>query len=88
MMIKVRHTDCQLYVCANQSAIRRHGRNVLQEIEMGVLKSEIEPLYPRWPLSDAVIARCSQFSRRATLDTIDLDKMNNFVNTYLDCRKK
>ena len=23
----------------------------------------------------------------ATLDTTDLDKLNNFVNTYLDCRK-
>ena len=53
----------------------------------GVLKSEIELLYPRWPLPAAVIAGYSQFSRRATFDTTDLDKLNNFVNTYLDCKK-
>ena len=31
----------------------------------GVLKSEIELLYPRWPLSAAVVAGYSQFSRRS-----------------------
>ena len=37
MMLKVRHTDCQLYACA----IRRHGKNLLQEIEMGSLNQKL-----------------------------------------------
>ena len=86
MMIKVRHTDCQHYACGKKRTIRRHGRNLLQK--NGVLKSEIELLCPRWPLPAAVIAGYSQFLRRSILDTRDLDKLNNFVNTYLDYRKK
>ena len=48
----------------------------------GVLKSEIKLLYPRWPLSDAVSAGFRYFLAEATLDTTDLDQLNNFVNAY------
>ena len=34
----------------------------------GVLKSEIELLFPRWPLQAAVIAGYSQFSRRSSFE--------------------
>ena len=41
-----------------KSTNRVHGGNLLQEIPMGP-KSEIEFLYPRWPLSATVIAEYS-----------------------------
>ena len=39
----------------------------------GVLKSEIELLYPKWPLSAAVSVSIRNFLAEATLDTTDLD---------------
>ena len=39
----------------------------------GVLKSELELLYPRWPLSAAVSAGYLYFLAEATLDTTNLD---------------
>ena len=62
MMIKVRHTDCQL-------AQKEHDQTLWKEFiarnSNGVLKSEIEFLYPRWPLSAAVIDGYAQFSHRS-----------------------
>ena len=55
MMIKVRHTDRQHYACAkreNQTSLKEFIARYIN----GVLKSEIELMYPRWPLSAAVSA--------------------------------
>ena len=63
MMIKVRDTDRQLYACA-----KRAQSDVMEGIYCdinGVLKLEIELLYPIWPLSAAVSAGYSYFSRRS-----------------------
>ena len=48
----------------------------------GVLKAEIELLYPRRPLPTAVIAGYSQL----WILQIQIN-LTIFVNTYLDCRK-
>ena len=56
MMIKVRHTDYQLFAC-----VRRAQSDFMEGIYCknisGVLKSEILLQYPRWPLSAAVSSR-------------------------------
>ena len=59
MMIKGRHTDCQRYACEkeqNQTSLKEF----IARDSNWVLKAEIELLYPRRPLSTAVIAGYSQ----------------------------
>ena len=54
----------------------------------GVLKSEMELLYPRWPLPAAVIAGYSRFSCRSNFGYYRFRLFEYFVKTYLDCRKQ
>ena len=62
MMIKVRHTDRQRMLARKEHNQTSWKEFIARNIN-GVLKSEIQLLYPRWPLSDAVGARYSYFSR-------------------------
>ena len=71
-MIKVRHTDRQFYACAKRAQSTSWKEFIARNIN-GLLKSEIELLYPRWPLSAAVNADIRDFLAEATLDTADLD---------------
>ena len=64
IMIKVRHTDRQLYTCAKRARSDFMEGNYSRNINV-VLKLEIQLLYPRWPLSDALSAGYSQFSHRS-----------------------
>ena len=45
MMIKVRQTDRQLYACAKRAQSDFMARNIARNTN-GILKSEIEYLYP------------------------------------------
>ena len=83
MMIKVRHTDCQLYAFAKKSTIRRHERNLLQEIEMGSLNQKLNFCIQDGRCHPHQLLDNRKFHAEATLDTTDLDKLNNFVHSYL-----
>ena len=66
LMIKVRHIDCQLKLClCKKEQNQTSWKEFIARNSNGVLKSEIELLYTRWPLRTAVIAGYSQFSRRS-----------------------
>ena len=65
MMIKVRHTDFQIYAYAKNEQNQTSWKEFFARNSNEVLKSEIELLYPRWPLPAAVIAGHSQFSCRS-----------------------
>ena len=54
MIIKVRHTDHQLYAGAKRAQSDFMEGILIAKNINGVLKSEIELLCPRWPLSAAV----------------------------------
>ena len=60
-----------------KSTIRLHGRNLLQEISMRSKNQKF----------NFCIQDIRNFLAEAILDTADLDYLNKFVNTYLDCRK-
>ena len=72
---KVRHTDCQLNLClCKKEQNQTSWKEFIARNSNGVLKSEIELLYTRWPLRTAVIAEyIRNFHAEATLDTTDLD---------------
>ena len=86
MMIKVRHTDCQLFTQKKEHNQTSWKEFIAKNIN-GVLKLEIEILYPRWPLASTAIAGYSSFHVEATLDITDFEKLNNSVKTFLECRK-
>ena len=72
MIIKVRHTDRQLYACAKRAQSDFMEGIYCKKYQWGP-ESEIELLYPRWPLSAAVSAGIRNFLAEATLVTTDLD---------------
>ena len=64
MMIKVRHIDRQFMVVRKEHNQTSWKEFIARNIN-GVLNSEIELLYPRWPLSVAVSVGYSYFFRRS-----------------------
>ena len=86
MMIKVRQTDCQLFAYLKENN-QTSWKEFIARNTNGVLKSEIEFLYPRWLLAATVIALYLSVSRRSNFGYTDYQKLNNIVKTFLNVEK-
>ena len=74
MMIKRSSHSLSALLLGQQAHNQTSWKKFIVRNINGVLKSEIEFLYHRWPLSMEVIAEYSPFSRpEATFDTTEFD---------------
>ena len=78
MMIKVRHTDCQLFACV---------RRVQSDFMEGIYCKKYQWGPKIRNLISVSTMDIRHFHVEATLDTTDVDYLNSFVKTFLECRK-
>ena len=79
-MIKVRHTDYQLFAYEKEYN-QTSWKEFIAKIIKRVLTSKIKFLYSKWPLPATVIFDTHHFHFKATLDKTDVDYLRSFVNT-------